>query len=89
MKIKTARLINELRVLFFQHMQNMQGDLHYETCLETFLFETKALLGLEEVMFFKFDEWKQQFNKEISTGCLHEYNMQVPVQEYIETILIT
>ncbi|MFD4929021.1 diguanylate cyclase [Peribacillus butanolivorans] len=87
MKIKTARLINELRVLFFKHIQNMQGELHYETFLETFLFETKDLLGMEEVMFFKFDEWKQQFYKETSTGCFHDYNMQVPVQEYIEMIL--
>ena len=87
MKIKTARLINELRVLFFKHIQNMQGELHYETFLETFLFETKDLLGMEEVMFFKFDEWKQQFYKETSTGCFHDYNMQVPEQEYIEMIL--
>ncbi|MGE7758866.1 hypothetical protein [Peribacillus sp. NPDC097895] len=67
-------------------MQNRQGDLDNEIFLETFLFATKDVLGMEEVTFYKFDEWKQQFYKEASTGNLHDSIMQAPAQEYIEMI---
>ncbi|MGE7877458.1 sensor domain-containing diguanylate cyclase [Peribacillus muralis] len=86
MKNKTAQLLNQLRLLFFRHMENRQGELHYETFLETFLLDTKELLAMEEVTFYKFDEWKQQFYKEASTGSMHDYIMEAPIQEYIEMV---
>ena len=87
MKSKTVRLLNELRILFFQHMKNVEGDIHFRRFLESFLVETKEQLYMEEVTFFKFDEWKQQFYKEASTGILEDYIMKAPDQEYIERVL--
>ncbi|MCK1991872.1 diguanylate cyclase [Peribacillus muralis] len=84
MKNKTAQMLNQLRMLFFQHMQNRQGELHDETLLETFLCDAKILLELKEVTFFKLDEWKRQFYKDTSTGSLHDHIMDTRVQEYIE-----
>ncbi|PJN88004.1 sensor domain-containing diguanylate cyclase [Bacillus sp. mrc49] len=86
MKNKTAQILNQLRMLFFQHMQNRKDELHDATFLETFLLDTKELLEMEEVTFFKFDEWKQQFYKEASTGSLHDYIMEAPVQDYIQLL---
>ncbi|AOH56114.1 diguanylate cyclase [Peribacillus muralis] len=86
MKNNTAQLLNQLRLLFFRHMENRQGELHYETFLETFLLDTKELLAMEEVTFYKFDEWKQQFYKEASTGSMYDYIMEAPIQEYIEMV---
>lgn len=77
-------MLNQLRMLFFQHMQNRQGELHDETLLETFLCDAKILLELKEVTFFKLDEWKRQFYKDTSTGSLHDHIMDARVQEYIE-----
>ncbi|MFD9625081.1 sensor domain-containing diguanylate cyclase [Peribacillus muralis] len=84
MKNKTAQMLNQLRMLFFQHMQNRQGELHDETLLQTFLCDAKTLLELKEVTFFKLDEWKRQFYKDASTGSLHDHIMDTRVQEYIE-----
>lgn len=84
MKIKTVQLLNELRILFFQHMKSSEGDLHFQKFLEGFLIETKEQLYMEEVSFFKFDEWKLQYYKEASTGSVEDYIMKAPAQEHIE-----
>lgn len=87
MEIKTDRLLNELRKLFFRYMQNTEEELHCKVFLEGFLDETKKQLCMDEVTFFKFDEWKQQFYKEASTGSLSDLIMKASVQECIERLL--
>ena len=84
MKSKVVQLLNELRILFFQNMKSSEGDLHFQKFLDVFLIETKKQLYMEEVTFFKFDEWKQQYYKEASTGSVEDYIMMAPAQEHIE-----
>lgn len=61
MQMKKAQLLNELRILFFQKMNSVDMNLQFGTFIESILFFVKEQLGLKEVSYFRYDDWKQQF----------------------------
>lgn len=61
MKIDKNQILNELRILFFQNINKGSTNFYYGTLVETLLSFVKERLGLEEVSYFRFDDWKQQF----------------------------
>ncbi len=61
MEIEKTQLLNEIRILFFQKLNIVHSNFHYIAFFETLLSFIKEHLGLEEVSFYKYDDWKQQF----------------------------
>ena len=61
MEIEKTQLLNEIRILFFQKLNIVRSNFHYIAFFETLLSFIKERLGLEEVSFYKYDDWKQQF----------------------------
>lgn len=61
MKIDKTQLLDELRILFFQEINKGNTNIDYRTFVETILFFVKDRLGLDEVSYYRYDDWKQQF----------------------------
>src|SRR6476620_7585573 len=72
MNIEKRQLLNELRILFFQQISTVEANLHYELFVDAFLSIVKERLGLKEIAYFKYDEWKQQFYLDATTKATTE-----------------
>ncbi|AZV44734.1 sensor domain-containing diguanylate cyclase [Peribacillus asahii] len=69
MSSKITQLLNELRVLFFQRISDVNNDMYSTAFIQDVLLVTKELLRMEEVTYFKYDDWTQQFYMEATTGA--------------------
>lgn len=68
MRNEMIQLLNELRGRFFQIINKIDDDICCETLVDSFLSFTKQELDLDEISFFKYDDWKQQFYIEVTTN---------------------
>lgn len=68
LKIEKTQLLNEIRNLFFQKLNIDHSNFHYEAFFETVFSVVKERLGLEEVSFYKHDDWKQQFYLDVTSN---------------------
>ena len=67
MKIEKIQLLNELRILFFHQIRNVDSDITFDAFVDSLLSLTKECLGIEAVAYFKYDDWKNQFYLECTT----------------------
>ena len=71
MKIGKKQLLNELRILFFQKINTVNTNIDYQLFVKTLLSFVKDRLGLEEVSYFRYDDWKQQFYLDATSNGKH------------------
>ena len=83
MKIEKTQLLNELRILLFQQISTVGADLHYGAFVETLLSLVQVRLGLEEITYLRYDDWKQQFYLDATTKTIMEESQKsfVPISD--------
>lgn len=77
MKMELNQLLDNLRVLFFQHMGSECGEAQCDTFVDRLLEVTKDFMNMEEVAYFKYDDWNQQFLIEATTNLMNQDLMEV------------
>ncbi len=82
MKMEKTQLLNELRILFFQKINTVNTNIDYQLFVNTLLSFVKDRLGLEEVSYFRYDDWKQQFYLDAtSNGKTEEFQKSLIISD--------
>ena len=80
MKMEKTQLLNELRILFFQKINTVNTNIDYQLFVNTLLSFVKDRLGLEDVSYFRYDDWKQQFYLDAtSNGKTEEFQKSLKI----------
>lgn len=69
MEQQKTELLYELRTIFFDYMDLVNGEIQYDQFVRTMLEELKRSLAVKEVTLFKCDDWKQRLFIEASTAA--------------------
>ncbi|PLT32265.1 diguanylate cyclase domain-containing protein [Bacillus sp. V5-8f] len=67
MEHQKTQLLYDLRTIFFENMDLTNGNVQYDRFVRTLLLAIKRSLAVQEVTFFKRDDWQQRVFIEAST----------------------
>lgn len=69
MEQQKTELLYDLRTIFFDYVDLVNGEIQYDQFVHTMLEELKRSLAVKEVTLFRCDDWKQRLFIEASTAA--------------------
>lgn len=83
MKYETSQVLNQLKTVFFNHMDSIKGQIPHEDFIKELLLKMTSILGIDEASLYSYNEEKQHFYTEATTLPIKNEVIKVKIESAI------